>query len=572
MQGFADFSDNLFGGALLVALSLAGGGVVFALAVLRPGRSGMPASALVACARLTALGAAAMAVLQVAVLLLKVAVLSELTGTGALAKFAATLQARAGLTRATLAVLLAVAALRILRAPAQRGAWLVTAALAAVVCTSSAWLVHGAGRLEHRAALMTLTVLHQVGAAVWVGGLLHLAALWRLGRHDVEVSAVWPDLVARFSQVAFASVAGVLLVALPLGVVYVGSLDGLVGTGYGSLIVAKVMLLAGALFLAARHLRAVRRYRTGGPGAALRVTLPWSLEAEVLLVLMLLFTAASLSSQPPAIDTAERATWNEVVEVFRPKWPDLRTPSVTTMMADASDPLAVGGQRTMAAYSWSNFSHNVAGLFLLAMSLLALAARSPRFRWARHWPLGLVALGVFVFLRTSANDGTWPFGRASFWDSTFGTAEGLQHRLGALVAVALGIVEWRARTNVRAGWSSYVFPILAAAGGLLLLTHSHAAFEPKESFLIQVTHTVMGTLAVLLAAGRWLELRLRSSAGRLAGTSADVAMLLIACVLIFYREANVVVPATVGSTSVELFVERLAGGGIDPDVDPLPGG
>ena len=76
----------------------------------------------------------------------------------------------------------------------------------------------------------------------------------------------------------------------------------------------------------------------------------------------------------------------------------------------------------------------------------------------------------------------------------------------------------------------------------MLLTHSHAAFQSKQSFLVQVTHTTMGALAALLVAGRWLELRLSPPAARLAGAAATVAMLMIALVLVFYREANLVIP------------------------------
>ena len=59
---------------------------------------------------------------------------------------------------------------------------------------------------------------------------------------------------------------------------------------------------------------------------------------------------------------------------------------------------------------------------------------------------------------------------------------------------------------------------------------------------MQVTHTTMGALAVLLVAARWLELRLGPPANRLAGAAASGAMLMIALVLVFYREANVVIP------------------------------
>jgi putative copper resistance protein D len=212
------------------------------------------------------------------------------------------------------------------------------------------------------------------------------------------------------------------------------------------------------------------------------------------------------------------------------------------MEYDTSDPLAVvGGERTSAAYSWSNFCLNVAGLFLLAMSLLAIVGADRRGGWGRHWPLGFIGLGVFVFLRTSANDAVWPFGPRSLWATMFTDAEVMQHRLGALVVVLLGVVEWRARRHPT-GRLRYLFPLLAAVGGLLLLTHSHAAFEPRSYYLIQVTHTTMGGLAVLMACARWLELRLGPPRNRIAGAVSNLAMLLIALVLVFYQEANVVVP------------------------------
>ena len=87
-----------------------------------------------------------------------------------------------------------------------------------------------------------------------------------------------------------------------------------------------------------------------------------------------------------------------------------------------------------------------------------------------------------------------------------------------------------------------MFPLLAATGGLLMLTHSHVAFEVKSSYLVQVTHTTMGALMVLVACGRLLELRLVSAVGRAAGIASSTAMLLIALVLVFYREANVRFP------------------------------
>ncbi len=174
------------------------------------------------------------------------------------------------------------------------------------------------------------------------------------------------------------------------------------------------------------------------------------------------------------------------------------------------------------------------------MGLVALAGSRRRAVWERYWPLGFVAMAAFVYLRAAASDGVWPFGAVPLAALD---AESIQHFLAAFLVLALGLIEWRARSAGlrRAAWR-YVFPGLAMVSGVLLLTHSHTAFEPKPSFLVQVTHVTIGVLAGLLAAARWLELRLPPAAGRVAGVVAAGALLAIALVLVFYREANVVVP------------------------------
>jgi putative copper resistance protein D len=544
MQGFADFADNLLRGGILLGLSLALGGVVWGLYVLRaPDAPPAQAPLVRRCIALTVWGAIGLMLLQSALLGIRATVLLEDLGVGSRGALLATLPFRGGMLRALLALALAAAALWLTDAPGSRGRWRATAAMALLVGLSGAWLVHGAGRLEDRGALMTCTMLHQMAAAVWTGGLVQLGVAWRLTRRDPGLRAAWPMVVGRFSRLALVCIVVLVASSSPLVWVYVGSWAGLVGTGYGSILAMKVALLGAALVLAGANRRAVHHAQASGDTDGLGPTFPSFVEGETLLAVLILFTAATLASQPPAVDVVEeRATWSEVVRVFAPKWPSLRTPSVAAMEADTSDPLAVvGGERTTAAYSWSNFSHNVAGLFLLAMSLLAIAGSDRRGGWGRHWPLGFIGLGVFVFLRTSANDAVWPFGPRGVWTTMFTDAEVLQHRLGALVVVLLGIVEWRARRRPT-GRMPYVFPLLAAGGGLLLLTHSHAAFEPRSYYLIQVTHTTMGGLAVLMACARWLELRLGPPQSRVAGAVANGAMLLIALVLVFYQEANVVLP------------------------------
>src|SRR5262245_52231160 len=542
MLFLADFLDTLLRGAVLAGIAMVLGGLAWQLWVVRPWRHRVPDVAVRRAVRLLVAGALAIAAGQALLLALKAMVLSDSFGPDALRGFAATPHFWAGVARVALALAVAGAVARLGRAPDRAARWATSVGLVLLLAASGAWLTHAMGRVEDRPALMALTALHQVPAAVWMGGLVQLAAYWRLSRRDPAVDALWPDVVARFSPLALVSVVVAVASAIPLVWTYAGSASGLVGTGYGALILTKTLLLGATLLLAAFNLKAARRAREPRAPLALRARLPYLVEGEAILLVMIVFTAATLSAQPPSIDQAvvDHATVGEVVEVFRPKIPSLHTPSVDIMRVRRAEAAAVEIARSRDDYLWSNFSHNVAGLILLGMSLFALVGGLVRPGGGRHWPLGFIALAAFVYLRAAANEGAWPFGDSTFWRIE---SEGIQHFIAAGLVLALGAVEWRARTRPgRGGVLPYVFPALGAAGAILLLTHSHTAFQTKPNFLVQVTHTTMGALAAILVVGRWLELRLPSPAARIAGTASTAAMLLIALVLVFYREANVVIP------------------------------
>jgi putative copper resistance protein D len=174
------------------------------------------------------------------------------------------------------------------------------------------------------------------------------------------------------------------------------------------------------------------------------------------------------------------------------------------------------------------------------MSLTALVSQARWSSWARHWPLGFVALSGFILLHSDATS-SWPFGHMGFWEGLLSNDEILLHRLGALIACVLGLIEWRVRVNGKPNiYLRNVMTVLCVVGGLLLLGHAHEGFQPKEEFLVQITHNVIGLLAVVVACGRWLELRLTPPGGRLAGVVSVLALLLIGLVLMFYRETPVV--------------------------------
>jgi putative copper resistance protein D len=70
----------------------------------------------------------------------------------------------------------------------------------------------------------------------------------------------------------------------------------------------------------------------------------------------------------------------------------------------------------------------------------------------------------------------------------------------------------------------------------MLLTHSHSVFATRSEFLIELSHGLLGLLAVLIGVGRWLELRLAEPANRAAGLLWPVCLTAVGLMLLFYRE------------------------------------
>lgn len=543
VQGLANFLDSILGGLQLIALSILLGSLFWAVFMLRvrSGNDAVTGAPQQRCITLLHAGAIALAIFQALKILSKVAMLTSALGEMPWAEYARTVQFQAGITRIVLALAIAFCARRLARDPASRTGWNFVIAPAVPLIVAGAWLVHAVGRFDQRPTLMALTVLHQVAAAVWVGGVAQLLALWRLARTDATAKAFWPVAVSRFSALGIASVSVLVLSGAVLTWRYVGSWDGLAGTGYGSLALAKVFLLIVTLGFAALNLRAGRAWVRDHRARTVTERVPYYIEAETFLLMSILFVAATLSSQPPAVDIPKlTATVAEVLEMFSPKLPHLTSPTHDALIAGEAGRVAVIGRvPSIAAVQWSDYNHNVAGVFLLAMSALALLSYVRGLQWARYWPLGFVGLATFLFFRADAE--AWPLGPIGFWESMFGNGEVLQHRLATVLALALGVLEMRARTRPNASRRlRFMFPVLCAFGGVLLVTHAHVAFEIRTEYLIQSTHLTMGLLAVIMAAGRWLELRFDAAGNaveaRAFGLAAVSAMLLIGLVLIFYRE------------------------------------
>ena len=509
--------DVLLRGLILAAQATAVGGVCFLLLVARGPET--PRSLL-----LIAAAAVTLAVGQTLALANELFVLLH-EAAWPLRAALDTLYVQVSVVRIAAGLALAACALGLHRAGGRSRLWPAVVALAAVLVVAAPWTSHAAARLDSRVLLLLLDGAHQLGAAVWIGGLVHLtAAAFRRGDRP------WPvALLRRFSNLALSAVAVLVGAGVGLTWNYAPDQTAIVGTAYGLMVMTKAAILGGLLVLGALNARAIRRM-DGAPGAD-QLTLRRFVEVEVGLGLTVLFAAASLTSLPPAVDlTHDRATLSEVATRFTPRMPSLRSPALSEMPLD--DPLA---PRNDADRAWSEFNHHVSGILVLIMGLLALLHATGRARWARHWPLVFLGLAAFMIVRN--DPGSWPLGPEGFWEGWL-VATVAQHRFFVLLVVVFGIFEWMVRSGRLASRrAALIFPLLCVIGGGMLLSHSHAAQNLKDEFLLEVTHAPLGLLALLIGWGRWLELRLPAGRGRVPGALWAVGLVLIGALLIIYRES-----------------------------------
>jgi copper resistance protein D len=412
--------------------------------------------------------------------------------------------------------------------------WALLSAVA-LLLASAVMTSHSTARLEGSAWPGAMTALHLVGVVVWMGGLPFLVLAVRTAPEDISVA-----MVKRFSRLAILSVVVVAGSGAVLSLIYIDSWSGLYGTAYGFMVCTKIVLFAIALFLGAANKRIVsalpmraigglRRLRTFG-------------EAEIGIGFTVILAAASLTSQPPAIDLANRPTFDEIVQRFRPETPRLTTPPLAELSAptpitqtDSSFLAREPAQASLPAdIAWSEYNHHWAGIIVAGMGLLALMSRRYPSSLARHWPLMFLGLAVFLVLR--ADPENWPLGPRSFWQS-FLVAEVAQHRLYALLIVLFAAFEWCVQNRrLTAQWPAMVFPLICAIGGALLLTHTHSLDNAKEELFAEMSHTPIAVAGAVAGWTRWLELRLPDRSAFL-GLIWPNCLIIVGLVLLFYREA-----------------------------------
>ena len=539
------YLEIILHGLVILSQSMALGGTLFFLLLARPMARHLPGGAVIARRTAAIAGWAAVALvlcegltiaLQASVLISTVDLsLGNVLG----ADFAV-----AGLVKCAAAGLLALCLLLWRGTPAA-----LLLALGGVELAAATLSTHAAARLQNSGLLLGVEALHQLGAAIWVGGIPSFI----LALSQVHDGAAWRRVGARFSRMSMAGVGCILLSGSVMSLFYIGSWDAVYGTAYGVMVTAKVAMFAALLLLGLGNFLTVERLRSNPATSVLRMKR--FAEVELGIGISIFFAAASLTSVPPGIDlTQDRVTWAEVMARNTPVWPRFTSPDHDTLALPAlqaqldaeaaakaakAPPASVPGSgelppRNAADIAWSEYNHHWAGLFVLLIGALALMNQAG-VRWARHWPLAMLGLAGFLLIRSDPE--VWPMGYVGVWES-LRDVEVLQHRMFVLLIIVFAVFEWSVRTGrLRSPRAALVFPLLTAAGGALLLTHSHQIANVKDQLLIELTHTPLALAGIGAGWARWLELRLPGRGGRVAGWVWPVCFLLCGLILLDYREA-----------------------------------
>lgn len=152
------------------------------------------------------------------------------------------------------------------------------------------------------------------------------------------------------------------------------------------------------------------------------------------------------------------------------------------LMAQASGPDSITVSTPTSAASVdpnkapSEFNHHVAGWALIGVGLLVFVSfLYPNLGGLRYfWPALFLLMGLFLLLWSDAE--IWPRGNMSWTWLLHHDHEAGQHKIYALLLVAIGVIEYlRAHGSLHRFWRAWAFPILAIVGAALLLIHDHTA-------------------------------------------------------------------------------------------------
>src|SRR5271169_6123529 len=188
--------------------------------------------------------------------------------------------------------------------------------LAVIVMGASVMTNHAASRIDGRPVLIALSCIHELATGFWIGGLPFLV----LGLcRAKDVTTQW-YVTERFSRMALVCVGFLVLSGTIMSVLYIGSWRAVLGTAYGVMVGAKALMLGVLLLLGGVNFLLLRN----APQEQVMPRLRRLIEAEVGIGITVILTAASLTSQPPAVDQPEETvTLQQIYQRVTPVMPRL---------------------------------------------------------------------------------------------------------------------------------------------------------------------------------------------------------------------------------------------------------
>ncbi len=217
---------------------------------------------------------------------------------------------------------------------------------------------HAASMYDGISVLMLSEIAHLLAGAAWLGSLLPLLVTIRQAPAPAAQAAA-----ARFSPFGVACVRVLVVTALIQGWQLIGSVPGLIGTAYGLMAVAKIVLFSTLLLLAASN-----RYRLTPrliQGETAKADIVRSITVETGFGFALLIAAGLLVTLPPSIHE-------------QPVWPFTTRFSLVTVLEEPS-----------------LFSEVILATFAIAIALFVLAMGF-YFRRMR-WPAAAAAAVIAWF-------------------------------------------------------------------------------------------------------------------------------------------------------------------------------
>jgi len=156
----------------------------------------------------------------------------------------------------------------------------------------------------------------------------------------------------------------------------------------------------------------------------------------------------------------------------------------------------------------SELNHHIAGWALMGVGWIVLVSFVyPTLKALRYfWPALFLLMGVFLALWSDAE--MWPRGNLNWGWLLHHDHEAGQHKIYALLLIAIGIVEYlRARGSLNRFWRAWAFSALAIVGALSLLMHDHSAgsgatLPETRAYLINPALSPDGNVPSLQALGR----------------------------------------------------------------------